>query len=90
MAEKASESATREGREYIAGEWKRHRRELLVLNPTDHSPAQHLTGAIRNWLPLYCCIGAERVHDLFDRRAYSADVGILTPAGGWVEPMTQS
>ncbi len=31
------EPRTRQGREYIAGEWKAHRQELEVRNPSDHS-----------------------------------------------------
>lgn len=37
MTHKVSRSTYRKGREYLAGEWRRHRRELPVRNPADHS-----------------------------------------------------
>ena len=37
MLRQSIEPQTRQGREYIAGEWKPHRQELAVLNPSDHS-----------------------------------------------------
>lgn len=37
MPSKTIEPETRQGREYIAGEWKPHRWDLGVRNPSDHS-----------------------------------------------------